>query len=174
MRTHFPRLALSALCLPLIVGALPATGATAGEEPTGAPALMQAAVSASPAGSVDATAPVGATPGEVLEEQWGIAITSLRLTANGHMIDFRYRVLDAEKSAALFKRQTKPSLIHQPSGKVLVVPNTAKVGPLRNSNMPKEGRIYWMFFGNAGKLVKVDDPVTVVIGEFKAENLVVE
>jgi hypothetical protein len=31
-----------------------------------------------------------------------------------------------------------------------------------------------MFFGNAGSLVKAGDQVTVVIGEFRAENLTVE
>ena len=40
--------------------------------------------------------------------------------------------------------------------------------------MPQEGKIYWMFFGNAGYLVKAGDIVTVVIGEFMVENLVVE
>jgi len=109
-----------------------------------------------------------------MAERWGIEVTSIRLTANDHMIDFRYRVLDPEKAADLFVRQTKPSLIHEKTGLVLAVPETAKIGPLRNSNPPKEGKIYWMFFGNAGDLVKVGDEVTVVIGEFRAEDLVVE
>ena len=109
-----------------------------------------------------------------LAEKWGIEITSIRMTANDHMVDFRFRVLDAEKADALFVRQTKPYLVDQKTGKVLAVPNTAKVGPLRNSNKPKEGKIYWMFFGNRGGLVKAGSEVSVVIGEFKAENLVVE
>jgi len=108
-----------------------------------------------------------------MAEKWGIEIASIRMTANNHMIDFRYKVLDAEKAASLFDRQTKPYLIDQASGKVLAVPNTAKVGPLRNSNKPKEGKIYWMFFGNSG-VVKAGNKVSVVIGEFKAENLIVE
>jgi len=109
-----------------------------------------------------------------LAEQWGIEITSIRLTAHNHMIDYRYRVLDAQKATDLFKRQIKPHLIHQKTGKVLAVPETAKLGPLRNSNIPKDGKIYWMFFGNAGKLVQSGDEVTVVIGEFRVEDLVVE
>jgi hypothetical protein len=109
-----------------------------------------------------------------LAQQWGIEITSIHLTANDHMIDYRYRVLDADKATDLFKRQIKPHLIHQETDKVLSVPETAKLGPLRNSNMPQEGRIYWMFFGNAGKLVKPGDKVTVVIGDFRAEDLIVK
>jgi hypothetical protein len=109
-----------------------------------------------------------------LAEHWGIEITSVRLTAHNHMIDYRYRVLDAQKATDLFKRQIKPHLIHQKTGKVLAVPETAKLGPLRNSNIPKDGKIYWMFFGNAGDLVQSGDEVTVVIGEFRVEDLVVE
>jgi hypothetical protein len=109
-----------------------------------------------------------------LAERWGIEVTSARLTAHGHMVDFRYRVLDAEKAAPLFERQTKPRLIHEGSGKVLAVPQPAKTGALRNSNTPQAGKIYWMFFGNAGKLVNPGDRVTVVIGDFRADHLVVE
>ena len=109
-----------------------------------------------------------------MAEKWGIEVTSIRMTANDHMVDFRFRVLDAGTADALFERQTQPYLCDHKTGKVLAVPNTAKVGPLRNSNKPKEGKIYWMFFGNRGKLIKAGDKVSVVIGEFKAENLVVE
>jgi hypothetical protein len=108
-----------------------------------------------------------------LEETWGIQIMGIRQTAAGHMIDFRYRVLDPKKAGPLFERRTKPYLIDQASGKVLAVPRTAKVGPLRTSEKPQEGRIYWMFFGNPG-VVKPGNKVTVVIGEFKVENLTVQ
>lgn len=122
---------------------------------------------------VDALAQMLALNAE-LKERWGVEIVSLRRTAHGHMLDFRYRVLDPKKAAALFERQTKPTLIHQPTGKVLAVPKTAKVGPLRSSDTPKEGRTYWTFFGNAGGLVKTGDKVTVAIGDFRAPNLIVE
>jgi hypothetical protein len=111
---------------------------------------------------------------ESLAEKWGIEITSIRMTANDHMIDFRYKVLDEEKAKELFVRENKPYLIEQASGKVLAVPVTAKVGPLRSSYNPQKGRIYWMFFGNTRGLVKSGSKVSVVIGEFRAENLVVQ
>ena len=110
---------------------------------------------------------------ESIEERWGIQITGIRQTAAGHMLDFRYRVVDSDKARPLFLRQTKPYLIDQASGKVLAVPTTAKVGPLRTSDKPREGRIYWMFFANPG-VVKAGSKVTVVIGDFKAEDLTVE
>jgi len=154
---------LACLAVLFIAGQAGALSEAPPAAPTAAPASDRAQ-DAGPAGDEHRS----------IEEQWGIEITSLRLSANGHMLDYRYRVLDAEKATDLFKRQIKPYLIHQPSGKVLAVPETAKLGPLRNSNIPQEGRIYWMFFGNAGKIVHPGDKVTVVIGDFRVEDLVVE
>jgi hypothetical protein len=51
---------------------------------------------------------------------------------------------------------------------------TAKIGSLRNSNTPQEGRIYWKFFGNHHRLVQKGDKVTVAIGDFRATDLKVE
>ena len=106
-------------------------------------------------------------------EQWGIAITRLHLSANGYMVDFRYRVLDPVKAKELFVRKNKPYLIDQKSGRVLSVPNIGKVGPLRTSNAPKKGKIYWMFFENIAGVIQSGSRVSVVIGDFRADNLVV-
>ena len=128
----------------------------------------------------EAVAPVatqtfaGATDAEALEERWGVKILAVRRAAAGHMLDFRYRVVDARKAAPLFVRQTKPYLIHQRSGKTLGVPETAKLGPLRNSNIPQAGRVYWMFFGNPGGFVRTGDKVSVAIGDFRVADLIVE
>jgi hypothetical protein len=111
-----------------------------------------------------------------MEEQWGVKVESLRTSANGHLLDFRYRIKDPDKAVPLVDRRNKPYLIDQASGKVLAVPNTAKVGPLRSSvryGKPKQDRVYFVLFGNPG-LVKPGDQVTVVIGDFRAENLTVE
>lgn len=145
----------------------------AGIAPAGPPSARATVVESPVAETPASEAAAPTEPGDIAE-QWGIEITSLRLTANGHMLDYRYRVLDADKATDLFKRQIKPYLIHQKSEKVLAVPETAKLGPLRNSNIPQEGKIYWMFFGNTGKLVEPGDKVTVVIGEFRVEDIVVE
>ena len=90
------------------------------------------------------------------------------------MLDFRYRVIDAKKAAPLFVRATKPYLIDQETGAKFMVPNPPKTGPLRTSNEPQQGRVYWMFFANPGRYVKQGSKVTVVIGDFRAENLIVE
>jgi hypothetical protein len=91
------------------------------------------------------------------------------------MIDFRYRVLDPDKAAMLGDRRYAPCLIDQASGTRLRVPNTPKLGPLRQSATRLEaGKIYFMLFANSGLLVKSGSKVTIVIGDFRAEDLTVE
>jgi hypothetical protein len=112
-----------------------------------------------------------------IEEQWGVQVESIRISAAGNLLDFRYRILDSDKALPLVERKNKPYLIDQESGKTLGVPNGAKVGPLRQTvryGKPKEDRIYFVLFGNPGGFVKSGDKVSVVIGDFKVENLVVE
>ena len=110
-----------------------------------------------------------------LEAYWGIRIVSLRRTAAGHLLDFRFRVNDPEKAVALLRRQANAYLIDQTSGKKLAVPRMPKVGALRTSAVkPEAGRIYFILFNNTGDLVQPGTRVTIVIGDFKAEHLVVE
>ena len=110
----------------------------------------------------------------LLKREWGIEIVYVRQTSAGYMLEFRYRVLDAEKAGALFERQTKPVLIHADTGSRFVVPTPAKTGALRNSNPPKDGHTYWMFFANPGKFVEVGDAVSIEIGDFVINNLEVQ
>ena len=108
-----------------------------------------------------------------MEERFGVEVRGIRRTAAGHMLDFRYRVVDAARAAPLFERKTKPVLIVQDSGVRLAVPVPPTVGPLRNSNPPLQGRTYFILFGNPDGYVKSSQLVTVEIGEFRVENLAV-
>jgi len=55
-----------------------------------------------------------------------------------------------------------------------VVPALENVGQLRQSAPPEAGKSYWMVFSNKGRLVKRGDHVSVVIGDFHADGLVVD
>jgi len=129
-------------------------------------------------GCAECAAPVAALAGSSAQrwkDTWGIELSSLRLSARGYMIDFRYRVLDPEKAAALSNRALKPYLIDQVTGVKLAVPNTPQVGPMRQTAVKVEpGRIYATLFSNRGQVVKAGSKVTVVIGDCRLENLAVE
>jgi hypothetical protein len=110
----------------------------------------------------------------VIEKTWGIKALNIRLTASDHFLDFRYRILDPDKAAMLTKRDKKAYLIDQASGKTVTVPVT-KLGPLRGTDVkPKKDRVYVVLFSNPNNTVKKGNKVTIVIGDFRAENLVVE
>jgi hypothetical protein len=108
--------------------------------------------------------------------RWGVALQGVRLSAAGHVLDFRYRVLDADKALPLVDRTKKAFLMHEPSGAALGVIEAPMIGPLRQTEKfgkPQEGRIYTVLFGNAGMLVKEGDRVQVAIGEFRSPEIVV-
>jgi hypothetical protein len=111
-----------------------------------------------------------------IADQWGVELTSLRLTAGGYMIDFRFRVLDVEKSREFFDHRIKPHLVVERSNAKLPVPMAAKVGAFRTTNRGqniKPNKTYYMVFGNPDAHVKSGEKVTMVIGDFKAEHLTV-
>jgi hypothetical protein len=108
-----------------------------------------------------------------MKRQWGVEILFVRQMSAGYMLEFRYKVVDADKAAPLFERQTKPMLTHVETGARMIVPTPAKTGALRNSNTPLVDHTYWMFFANPGKLVKQGEHVNIEIGDFLAEKLVV-
>jgi hypothetical protein len=105
---------------------------------------------------------------------WGVDSLTVKWAESGEMIRFSYRVLDAQRAAMLNDKSLEPVLVDPQSGVSLVIPSLEKVGKLRQSSTPVEGRSYWMGFSNKGRSVKKGDHVTVVIGQFRAEGLIVD
>jgi len=90
------------------------------------------------------------------------------------MIRFSYRVVDADKAKSLNEKRLEPSLIDEKAHVKLVVPMMDKVGKLRQTSAPEDGKTYWMLFSNKGGHVKRGDHVNVVVGNFHANGLVVD
>jgi len=105
---------------------------------------------------------------------WGVDSLSVKTVESGEILRFSWRVLDANKAKPLNDKKFEPSLIDPQAGVKLVVPALENVGQLRQSSTPIVGRSYWMAFSNSGRLVKRGDHVNVVIGQFRADGLVVE
>lgn len=112
-----------------------------------------------------------ATDARAIAKKWGIHIESIKLTASGYMLDFRYRVLDARKAKPIFERKTKPILRDDATGVEVAVPVPPKTGALRSSNDPKAGRTYFMFFANPARFIKAGSAVTVTIGAVRISGL---
>jgi hypothetical protein len=105
---------------------------------------------------------------------WGVDSLSVKATEQGELIRFAYRVVDADRAQALNDKKAEPELLDLQARVKLVVPQMEKVGKLRQDPTPVAGRSYWMAFSNKGRLVKRGDRVSVVIGQFRADGLVVE
>lgn len=105
---------------------------------------------------------------------WGVDSLDVKLAESGELIRFAFRVLDPEKAKALNDKKLEPSLLDPQAGVSLVVPALEQVGQLRQGVPPEAGRSYWMAFSNKGRKVKHGDHVTIVIGEFRADGLVVD
>ncbi len=82
--------------------------------------------------------------------------------------------MDPEKAGVLSDKKLEPALVDPQAGVSLVVPALEKIGKLRQATAPETGKSYWMEFSNKGRRVKRGDRVSVVIGEFHADGLVVD
>ena len=126
--------------------------------------------------TVTIPSPVEPEQAKQLAAQWGVKLLSLRLSAAGFMMDFRFRVLDADKASPLFDHRNKPYVVVENSNARLPVPMAAKVGAFRPTNRGKNikaDKNYYIMFANPDRHVKAGEKVTLVIGDFKIEGLTV-
>lgn len=114
-------------------------------------------------------------PAAELKQQWGIEVCGVTLSAEGYMLDFRYRVVDPERARPLLAKGAECCLIDQKTGSRLIVPAPPKVGSLRNSTMePVKDKIYYVMFANPGRLISQNDRITVAISDLEIRDLVVQ
>lgn len=107
-----------------------------------------------------------------LEQEWGIRVLSLRQSASGYMLDFRYRVIDPDKAVQILNRKIRPQLIVSKSGNHLQVPTPPKLGPLRQSSRtPRADTNYFIFFANPSRQVNEGDEVSIQIGKLSIPGL---
>jgi hypothetical protein len=102
-----------------------------------------------------------------------IEVQSVRLTAAGHYVDLRYRVLDADRANQALGPKVRPKLISEATGAVMAVPTTAKLGSLRQTQaVQATGRNYFVMFVNNG--LTPGSRVTAELGEIKFQHLLVQ
>jgi hypothetical protein len=107
------------------------------------------------------------------EESWGIRPVSLRPTFGGTMLDFRFKVVDAEKAKAVFDRKMKPYLVDPASGVALGMSEDPKLGALRASmrNPPIAGKLYYVLFANGQGTVRRGSRVKIVLGRCELDDV---
>jgi hypothetical protein len=105
---------------------------------------------------------------------WGVDQLSTQLAESGQLVRFSYRILDSSLAKPLLDKVSSPSLLDEHAHAVLSVPTMEKVGPLRQSGAAEAGKTYWVLFSNRGRVVHDGDRVSVVIGSFRVDGLVVQ
>jgi hypothetical protein len=110
-------------------------------------------------------------------KELGIRITALRLTAAGYMVDVRYRVTDPVRAKRLVERKSRELfLVDEATGMRLAVPNTPKLGTLRQrpTGELRTDRDYFVLFANPGRHLRQGDRVTLVAGATRIAHLALE
>jgi len=112
---------------------------------------------------------------QAILEEFGVEVVGLRLTAGGHMLDFRYRVHDAEKAAPLHGPRIKPVVFDLATKQELGVPRPPKIGPLKQTRAaPVEDRVYVILFANPGDTVRPGGAVSIKLGGLTIDRIVAQ
>lgn len=105
---------------------------------------------------------------------WGVDQLTAQLAESGQLVRFSYRIVDKTLARPLLDKVSNPSLLDERAHAVLAVPTMEKVGPLRQSGAAEVGKTYWVLFSNRGNVVHASDRVSVVVGSFRVDGLVVQ
>lgn len=168
--------------MPMIAALLAGCAATPDREalapapnaPSSVEATSPAPPSARPEADVVATATEEAFGAGMVVEQFGVRLSGVRLTANGYVIDLRYRVLDPVKAQPLLDRKVRPVLVDEATGNRFYVPVPPTVGALRQVSRNKvihTDRDYFMLFANPDRKLQAGSRVTLYVGDQRFGNL---
>jgi hypothetical protein len=108
------------------------------------------------------------------ERRYGIDQLHVHSVSLGASLEFRCRVLDAEKAKALKGNRAASAMVDRRTGTKLSVPATETSAKPFQSGALEAGQEYWVVFGNRNKLVKPGDMVDVVVGTVHMSGLIVE
>jgi hypothetical protein len=108
--------------------------------------------------------------GVAFEEETGIRIVRVAMTAAGGLADIHYQVLDPGKASVVHDKDRPPTLVHEKTGAVLNTPFHSHV----SDRELRVAVIYRLQLWNSGGALKRGDRVTVTVGEARLENIVVE
>ena len=103
-----------------------------------------------------------------LEEQYGVKINLIGVTAAGGLVDLRLKVVNAAKAGQLMQDNSAYPVLIVNNGRVILTP--ARENPQEELRVEDGGNIY-LLFPNAGNAVKPGTNVTVRFGEINVEPI---
>ena len=108
-------------------------------------------------------------------QEWGIEPIHARVTANGYMIEFRYKVVDPEKATILSDRKRFPYMLSMKSRAKLSVPYFPTVGFIKsNRKFLHPGKNYTAMFSNEGTHMLRGDQVRIQVRDQVSQVLTLQ
>ena len=107
-----------------------------------------------------------------LEEKYGLRVSLLGATAMNSIVDFRMKVLDAEKAGEILSSDHHDELGLMVNGDESDIITAAHMS--RHGTILKDGNLYITFFPNPGNQIQSGTPVSVVFGELRLEPIVAQ
>ena len=119
------------------------------------------------------------------EDALGVRVLHVSLTADGGMVDVRYRVTNPERASLLGGGSHEigtaedviesPLLIDEASGYAVMETRLHQMGRLQKQRgAPEAGLTYFILFSNTGGLIKPGSKVALAVGDARLEHLSVE
>ena len=103
-----------------------------------------------------------------IEEKFGVRFAFLAVTADGGMVELRYRVVDEGKAANFgHYTETAPMIVSEDTGEVVDV----TIMGLHNHRV-EPGRQYYVLYRNTGGAIKSGRPVTIAVGDLELKHVV--
>jgi hypothetical protein len=104
-----------------------------------------------------------------LEEQYGLRVNLVAVTAAGGLVDVRFTFVDGEKVKALLQEPGNfPTLQVAGNPVTLSAPEEGRPAEI----LYEDGANMFLMYPNAGNLVKAGTPVTIIFGSLQVEPIV--
>ena len=102
-----------------------------------------------------------------MEQEYGIKVNLVAVTAAGGLVDVRFTVVDKDKAIhILHDGASMPELLVEPTGTVIHAPTG-----MRHKVTLLDGGNYFLLYSNPGGAVQAGTEVSVVIGDIRLEPL---
>ena len=160
-RKHFAEFSVGLIPVAALIFMAAFLFAAFGEEPDPA---AKAAQEPNPLHKVQLDS-TGTISGGTLEDEYGIEILRIAVTAQGGLVDFRFKILDPDRARVLIKAPIKPpTLVAADSGLSLNSPQKI-VGSVR---LQKDA-VCFLLYPNVRTAVKAGTLVSAVFGGVRVE-----
>jgi hypothetical protein len=102
-----------------------------------------------------------------LEEDYGLRVQLLAVTAAGGLVDLRLQIVDAEKAEALLSESTNIPALRVGDDVILRTSEDAAAQDIQF----EDGKSIFVMFPNTGNILKPGDPVNIIFGDLQLETI---